>query len=142
MTNGAGHARLAAMAGVAMAGLLLSTGCVRRTVTVNTKPEGAMITLNDEVIGTSPITKDFLWYGDYGVTAQKDGYETLKSHKKFKTPWYQIPGIDLMTELLLPIQFHDRQEITLELTPAKEANRDELIQQAKQFRDEALYGSD
>jgi hypothetical protein len=131
-----------AAAGIAAASLLLATGCVRRTVTVNTKPEGALITLNDTVVGTSPVTKDFLWYGDYGVTARKEGYETLHAHQRLNAPWYQIPVIDLVTELILPIQFHDRQEINLELAPTKEIDRAELIQQAKQLRDDALYSKD
>ena len=141
MTNSAGHARLAGL-GLAMAGLILTTGCVRRTMTINTKPEGATITLNDEVIGTSPVSKDFLWSGDYAIKAEKAGYEVLNTHHVVKSPWYDLPGIDLVTDVLLPIKFHEQKAITLELTPAKEVNRDELIQQAKQFRDDALYGSD
>jgi hypothetical protein len=142
MTNNARHARLIALTAILATGLLLSAGCVRRTVTINTKPEGARITLNDEVVGTSPVTKDFLWYGDYGVMAEKEGYAVVKSHKRLNAPWYQLPVVDLFTELLLPVEFHDRQTIDLELAPSTEVNRDELIQKAKQVRDEALYGSD
>jgi hypothetical protein len=142
MSHSVKHGRSVAMIFVAMAGLLLASGCVRRTVTISTKPDGATITLNDEVIGTSPVTTDFLWYGDYGVMAQKDGYEVLKTNRRLDAPWFQLPAIDLMAELLLPIELHDRKEITLDLTPTQEVSRDELIQGAKQFRDEALYGSD
>lgn len=141
MTNTPGHTRVVALAAVLAAGWLLSTGCVRRTVTINTKPDGALITLNDEVIGTSPVSQDFLWYGDYSVSAEKNGYQVLKTHQRLNAPWYQLPVVDLFTELLMPVEFHDQQTIELELTPAKEVNREELIQQARQFRDEALYGS-
>ncbi|MEZ6082644.1 MAG: hypothetical protein R3E58_01500 [Phycisphaerae bacterium] len=30
---------------------LINTGCVRRTLTINTEPQGALIWLNDEEIG-------------------------------------------------------------------------------------------
>ncbi len=72
----------------------LPIGCVRRTMTVRTEPEGARVLLNDEFVGTSPLTVDFTWYGDYDVTCRKDGYETLHTHHRIKPPWYQVPPFD------------------------------------------------
>ena len=43
------------------------TGCVERQLTINTNPEGALVVLNDEEIGLSPVTVNFNWYGDYCV---------------------------------------------------------------------------
>ncbi|MCP4263659.1 MAG: PEGA domain-containing protein, partial [Planctomycetes bacterium] len=44
---------------------LLLSGCVERKLTINTEPQGALVILNDEEIGTSPVTVSFEWYGDY-----------------------------------------------------------------------------
>ncbi|HOB75794.1 MAG TPA: PEGA domain-containing protein [Phycisphaerae bacterium] len=124
-------------------GLALSLpGCVRRTVTINTQPQGATVSLNDEVVGTTPVTTDFLWYGDYDVIIRKEGYETLKTNHRLKAPWYQAPGLDFFTEILLPFQFHDRQQMFFELKPAEPVDPDKFIQDAKNARDEALYGTD
>ncbi len=120
----------------------LTPGCVRRTVTVNTKPEGATVMLNDEVVGTSPVTTDFLWYGDYEVIIRKPGYETLKTNQRLKPPWFQLPVLDYLSEIVLPFEFHDRQQMAFDLTPAKEPTREELLQNARQFRDRALYETD
>jgi hypothetical protein len=120
----------------------LAPGCVRRTVTVNTKPEGATVMLNDEVVGTSPVTTDFLWYGDYDVIIRKPGYETLKTNKRLNAPWYQLPVFDFFSEIVLPFEFRDRQQMAFDLTPAKEPTREELLQNARQFRDRALYETD
>lgn len=117
-------------------------GCVRRTVTINTQPQGATVVLNDEVVGTSPVSTDFLWYGDYDVIIRKEGYETLKTHQELKAPWYQLPGIDFFTEILLPVEFHDRQTMEFTLEPAQPVDREKLIEDAGQFRDEALYGTE
>jgi len=51
------------LAALGIAALLL-TGCVERKLTINTEPAGAMVTLNDEQIGESPVTVTFNWYGD------------------------------------------------------------------------------
>src|SRR5437016_11722038 len=45
---------------------LVAPGCVRRTVTVRTDPQGAAVVLNDQHIGTSPVSVDFTWYGEIG----------------------------------------------------------------------------
>jgi hypothetical protein len=126
------------LAGV-LAAAALSTGCVRRTMTIRTEPEGARVVLNDEEIGTSPVTVDFTWYGDYDVTCRKDGYQTLQTHRRLNAPWYQIPPIDFFTEALWPFTIQDHQEMSFTLEPAQEVDRKELIDKAKALRDRAIF---
>ncbi|GMU24615.1 MAG: hypothetical protein AMXMBFR13_46890 [Phycisphaerae bacterium] len=121
------------------AGLLLTAGCVRRTVTINTDPQGAVVTLNDEVVGTSPVSVDFTWYGDYDVILRKEGYETLKTHYRLDAPWYQIPPIDFVAETLVPVTIHDQHELSFALEPEKPIDREALIKDATTIRDRALY---
>ena len=42
-----------------IAGLFLTAGCVDRKLTINTSPSGALVYLNDEEIGVSPVTTSF-----------------------------------------------------------------------------------
>ncbi len=60
---------------------LVLVGCARidRTITVNSEPENALVYLNDQEIGRTPVTRTFKWYGTYDVEVRKDGYETLKT---------------------------------------------------------------
>ena len=126
------------LAGV-LAAVVLSAGCVRRTMTIRTEPEGARVALNDEEVGTSPVTVDFTWYGDYEVICRKDGYQALQTHRRLNAPWYQIPPFDFFAEALLPVTIQDHQEMSFTLEPAKEADRQELIDKAKALRDRAIY---
>jgi len=126
----------------ALVGIASWTGCVRRTVTINTDPQGARVTLNDEGIGTSPVSVDFLWYGDYDVILHKEGYETLHTHHKLLAPWYQVPPIDFLAETLVPFTVHDRQEMFFALEPAQEINREKLLEQASEFRERALFAEE
>ena len=43
--------------------VFLLSGCVERRLTINTMPQGGLIVLNDEEIGTSPVTVSFNWSG-------------------------------------------------------------------------------
>jgi len=130
---------------ILLSSLILTTGpagCVRRIVTINTDPQGARVTLNDEEIGTSPVSVDFLWYGDYDVILHKNGYETLHTHHKLFAPWYQVPPIDFIAEALVPFTIDDRREMFFALEPAKEINREQLLENAAEFRERTLFAEE
>jgi len=108
-------------------------GCVERNLTINTNPQGALVVLNDEEIGTSPVTVSFEWYGDYDVRISKEGFETLKTHRNLKAPWYDNFPFDLFA-LFNPERIVDEYEWTFELAPKKEISREELIQDAEELK--------
>lgn len=113
--------------------VIILSGCVERKLTINTEPQGATVILNDEEIGTSPVTVSFEWYGDYNVAIRKEGFETLKTHRKLKAPWYDGFPFDFLT-LLNPERTVDEYEWTFELEPKKEISRKELIHQAEELK--------
>jgi len=120
-------------AGILIVSLFLA-GCVERQLTIKTKPQGALVTLNDEEIGTSPVTVSFNWYGDYNVRISKEGYETLKTHRKLKGPWYDKFPFDLFAQLIIPKRIVDSYEWTFTLAPKQYPTREELIRDAEQLK--------
>jgi len=110
------------------------SGCVERKLTINTAPQGAMVVLNDEEIGITPVTVSFEWYGDYNVRLSKEGYETLKTHRELKAPWYDGFPFDLFAHTLNPDRIVDEYEWTFELEPKKEISREELIRNAEKLK--------
>ena len=130
-----GNLLVACVVLVLTAGLI---GCVRRTMTITTEPPGAMVFLNDQEIGRSEVTTDFLWYGDYGVTLRKKGYETLKTHWEVKPPWYQYMPIDFFAEVLWPGHIHDTRDAHFVLQPKQLPTSEELVSRAAETRERAL----
>jgi hypothetical protein len=118
---------------IGLAAVIILSGCVERKLTINTEPQGAMVLLNDEEIGDSPVTVSFEWYGDYNVRVSKEGFETLKTHRKLKAPWYDGFPFDFFT-LLNPERTVDEYEWTFELEPKKEVIREELIESAEELK--------
>ena len=108
-------------------------GCVERKLTINTQPQGALVVLNDEEIGASPVTVSFEWYGDYDVRISKEGFETLKTHRNLKAPWYDNFPFDFFA-WLNPERIVDEYEWTFELAPKKEISREELIGAAEELK--------
>jgi len=116
-----------------MLGLL--AGCAQRTLTIDSQPEGALVYLNGEEVGRTPMKYDFQFYGDYDVTLRKDGYETLRTHQDLKEPIYMFPPIDLFSELF---GVKDRQEWTFTLAPAstQPADPQAMITRAEELKGE------
>lgn len=128
-----------AVAVVFVAALVSSPGCVRRTLTVRTEPEGALILLNDEEVGLSPVTVDFTWYGDYDVVIRKEGFETLKTHHRVSAPWYEYPPLDFFFETMVAFTLHDQHEAEFTLEPEQMPGRAELMENAAELRERALF---
>ena len=112
--------------------------CVRRTITITTEPPNARVFLNDQEVGRSAVSTDFLWYGDYDVTIRKEGYETLQTHWTLKAPWYEHIPLDFFAEVLWPGQLHDAHAQHFVLETAKTPTQEEVISRAVETRDRAL----
>lgn len=114
--------------------LTIMAGCVERKLTINTKPQGALVVLNDEEIGESPVTTNFNWYGDYCIRISKDGYETLDTHRELKGPWYDYFPFDFFAQIVNPNKIVDSYEWMFELSPRQQVNIEELIQNAREMQ--------
>ena len=115
-------------------------GCVERTAKIQTQPPGALVIVNDEEVGVSPVKFSFLWYGDYDIILRKPGYQTLKTHYKLDAPWYQWPPIDLVAETMVPVMIHDDQVIPPFALEAEEGpNVENVVERAVELRDRALF---
>ena len=122
----------------AIISLLAPGGCVRRTIRITTEPPNALVFLNDQEIGRSEVSTDFLWYGDYDVIIRKEGHETLHTNWEIKPPWYQIIPLDFFAEVLWPGQIHDVRERHFVLQPQELPTTEELIERAEETRSRAL----
>ena len=116
----------------------LLSGCVDRTITINSDPPGALVWLNDQEIGRTPVTVDFLHYGTYDVRLALDGYEPLMTSGHAATPLWDAPGFDLLAEAWPGgVESKVVWNYTLEPTPE---NIDDLTDRARTFRSEHGFG--
>ena len=129
---------LVAMLSAVLVVALPPAGCVRRTLTIETEPQGALVYLNDEEVGPTPMSTDFTWYGDYDVIIRKEGFQTYKTHVDVKAPWYQLPPIDFFFDVLWPGTVHDRHHHAFTLEPWTSPEHDEVVSRALQLREQAL----
>jgi hypothetical protein len=98
------------------ASCFLLPGCVRRQLTIRSEPPGAQIMVNDGVVGTTPFTHEFEWYGWHRITLTKEGYERLDDHVNLTAPARLWIPLDLVMELL-PLTIQDDREFSYHLAP-------------------------
>ena len=125
--------------GLSLLVLTFFAGCVEKRLTINTEPPGALVVLNDEEIGLSPVTVPFEWYGDYSVRITKDGYETLTTDRELKTPVSDWPPFDFVEDALWPGQVVREYTWSFDLQPYSPPDREVLLKQAEAMRAEAIY---
>jgi hypothetical protein len=133
--------RRALLCSLAAAFLLAGApGCVERTMKIRTDPAGALVSINDEEVGPSPVKVAFLWYGDYDLVFRKTGYETLKTHHRVEPPWWQFPPFDIVAESLLPGLIRDEQQLPVfALQPASRPATEDVVKRATELRDQTLF---
>ncbi len=118
----------------------LGTGCVHRRMTVESNPAGALVVVDGEEVGLTPVSLDFTYYGTRDVTLIKDGYQTKTVAAKLRTPWYQVPPLDFISDNFLPYQVTNRHRFRVDLQPRHpaDANHDDLLNRGNSFRTRAL----
>ena len=97
--------------------LPICDGCVERSVAITSEPSGALVTMNDQEVGRTPLKRDFTWYGAYDMQIRKDGYQTLDQTLSIKAPVWLWPPIDFFAELW-PGHLHDDRSYHFTLKPA------------------------
>ena len=113
--------------------VLLSPGCVQRTMTIKSEPPHALVYLEGQETGQTPCTVEFVHYGVREITLYKQGYASKKVFEEIRPPWYQIVPIDFFFEVLWPFTIKDQRVLAYNLEPVKEVNQKELLERADEM---------
>jgi hypothetical protein len=115
---------------------LLFAGCeTQRTLHITSEPSGALVHVNDEEVGRTPVTVPFKFYGTYGVRLQRDGYDTLATTAEADAPWWEYPGPDLLAAVVPDTKNQVAWHFVLEPSvPVADQDADALIDRAQQLR--------
>ncbi len=118
--------------GLVLAALATVSGCVRRTITITTEPQGTLVWLNDREVGRTPVQVDFKHYGTYDVRLERRGYEPMMTSGRADAPWWDTVGLDLIAELT-PADLESHIEWHYVMKPLDD-DHDALVDRARQLR--------
>ncbi|HEY7424061.1 MAG TPA: PEGA domain-containing protein [Gemmataceae bacterium] len=115
----------------------LTAGCIERRFVVDSKTQesrGALVYYNGNYLGTTPVDGYLVYYGKQHFRLIKEGYETLDVVQNYPPPWYELPGIDFITENIWPFKVRDVRVFKYEMRPLATVSPDEVRQRAEQLR--------
>jgi hypothetical protein len=119
--------------------MLSGVGCVERRMTIRSNPSNALVILDGQEIGFTPVSVPFHYYGVRQIKLVKDGYETKIINQHVTPPWYQRYGVDFVSEVLIPWRIRDERDYGLSeneytLQPKVMVPQDQLLQRAEEVR--------
>lgn len=117
---------------------LPANGTVRRRLNVNSNPPGALVYVDNQQVGTTPCSIDFIYYGTREIRLIKPGFETLTVNQPIPAPWYEYVPLDFVSENLTPTKIRDNRTVTYNLAPQLVIPTQELVDRANQLRQETL----
>ncbi|ADV62891.1 PEGA domain protein [Isosphaera pallida ATCC 43644] len=117
--------------------VLTTTGCVKRRMTIRTDPPGALVSVNGEELGPSPVSKSFTYYGDREVELVADGYERRRLVQPTPPPWWNNALTEFVTENLIPLTLRDEREFFYQLQPASTPPQTDVARRAEALRAQA-----
>lgn len=103
--------------GIAL-GLLACASCAaQRELRISSDPPGALVLLDDQVVGTTPYEQSFQAYGTRRVTLYRSGYRTSSRLVELIPPWYARFPLDIVSEVLIPVGWKDVHPVDFKLEP-------------------------
>ncbi len=130
------------------AAALCAGGCLQRTISITSTPAGAIVWLNDQELGRTPLETDFTFYGVYDVRLKLEGYEPAVTSRKASQPIYEWAGLDLISEAI-PATIRTKISWHFDLAPSlisgpaspeKETAENDLVERAKKARSDVERG--
>jgi len=109
-------------------------------MTIRSNPPGAVVFVDDQEIGRTPVSSDFTYYGTRKLQLIKDGYETLTVKQTFPPPWYEIPPLDFISENFWPSELRNEHLVDFQLQPQQILPTDQLMERAEGLRTGAQLG--
>jgi hypothetical protein len=126
-----------ALVGLGLAALLASCAAKRELVILS-EPTGAQVRLDNQIVGWTPYTTSFEAYGTRRVTLYREGYRSESLLVDLEPPWYGRFPFDFFSEVLIPVGWHDRHVVGIQLLreggEVTEPDLEALLEQAETLR--------
>ena len=116
--------------------LLLSAGCIERTISVHSDPPDAEVLLDGLEIGQTPVSGHrFYFYGTREITVDRPGYLCEKLIVEIDAPWHSRFPIDIFTELIWPWTIRDDRHYYVALRRTEPIEPAVLLRHADETRE-------
>ena len=109
------HRRIAFGASLLLLWMGIASCGGHRMLKVTSQPSGALVRLDEDVIGTTPLEFEFDHYGHRRLSLYRVGFRSYSEPIHLKAPWHSRFPIDVFTEVIIPLGLSYEKEYHVEL---------------------------
>jgi len=124
------------LAGGAFAALL--SGCVERRFIIESNPPGALVYVDGQQKGATPLELPFDYYGWHDFTLVKEGFETRTFRQRVPAPWFEWFPVDFFSENVYPWHVQDNRRLLFDMELVQQPRTEDLMNQAKLLRERGM----
>ena len=117
------------------------TGCVQRRFIVRSQPEGALVTIDRQSVGRTPLSVPFTYNGTREIQVEKDGFKTINVQQQFKPTWYERFPVSFVTENFWPREIRDHRLVEFQMEPKTQVQENLLLERASEMRGNVQRGT-
>jgi hypothetical protein len=121
--------------------VIFQSGCIQRRFIVRSEPEGALVSIDRQPIGYTPVSVPFTYYGTREFRLEKDGFKTVQVQQRVPAPLYATFPISFITENFWPREIRDQRVLDFQLEPKEQVAENVLLERANQLRDDINRGT-
>lgn len=108
---------------------------------IRTQPEGALVSIDRQPVGYSPVSVPFTYYGTRQIQLEMDGFETIDVKERIAPPFYDSFPMSFFTENFSARERRDNRVLDFQLVPKQQTNENQLIDRANRTRENILRGT-
>ena len=117
------------------------SGCVQRRLIIRSQPEGALVTIDRQRIGLSPLSVPYVYSGTREIQLEKDGYQTIKVQQRVDPTWYEKFPVSFVTENFWPRELRDERLLEFQMEPKLQVQENLLLDRANDLRGNIQRGT-
>jgi hypothetical protein len=121
--------------------VLLCTGCVQRRLQIRSQPEGALVSVDRQPVGNTPLSVPFTYYGSREIQLEKDGYKTIRVEQNIKPPWFEKFPVSLISNNFAGREIRDERLFDFQMQPKDAVNESVLVDRANDLRNDIQRGT-
>lgn len=126
---------------IALQLVLPLTGCVQRRLQIRSQPEGALVSIDRQPVGLTPVSVPYTYAGTREFQLEKDGFKTVRVAQNIRPAWFDRFPISFFSNHFAGREVRDDRLFDFQMEPKEAVNEAVLFERANDFRDNIQRGT-
>ena len=113
---------------------LCFSGCVQRRLQIRSQPEGALVSVDRQPVGSTPVSVPYTYHGTREIQLEKDGFKTVRVEQNIRPAWFDRFPVSLISNNFAFREIRDDRVFDFAMEPKEPVNESMLYDRANDMR--------